>query len=218
MWSSLSILLAALAPLPGVLALGGPTCLSFTSTQYSISTASQGATIWIDQSDWPGVHRAALDLQNDLEKVTGKRPTILNITISNNNLPATPDSISTAIPIFIGTIGKSNLITLAAQSNASLNSTLSTIAGKWESTISQVVKNPMAGISNAYAIIGSDKRGTIYGIYDFLEQAGVSPWHWWDDVPYKSHPNIYALGNVSCSHGEPSVKYRGFCEYKSRDI
>lgn len=197
---SLSILLAALAPLPAVFAIGGPTCLSFTSTQYAISSGSQGATIWIDQSDWPGVHRAALDLQNDLEKVTGKRPTILNITVSaSGDVPGTPDSVSTAIPILIGTLGKSNLIKLAAQSNTSLNHTLSTISGKWESTISQVVKNPISGISNAYAIIGSDKRGTIFGIYDFLEQAGVSPW-------YENNPNS-TFHDIDCLIGTGGMTF-----------
>lgn len=172
---------AALVFLPGVLALGGPTCLSFTQTEYAITSGGTPATIWIDSSDWPGVHRAAIDLQNDLEKVTGSRPAVLNITLSinatSNDLPGTADAISSSIPIFIGTIGKSNLLNLATQLNPSLKPKLATIQGKWEAGISEVVHNIIPGVNAAYAIIGSDKRGTIYGIYDFLEQAGVSPWY-----------------------------------------
>ena len=201
-----------------VLAIGGPTCLSFASTQYAISTQDVPATIWIDSADWPGVHRAALDLQNDLEKVTGKRPAVLNITLSTgsaDDLPGTPDTVG-SIPIIIGTLGKSNLIKLASQLNPSMKTKFATIDGKWEAGISEVVQNFIPGIGTAYAIVGSDKRGTIFGIYDFLEQAGVSPWHWWADVPYKSHPEIYALSNTTCSHGEPTVKYRGICKYSSQ--
>lgn len=209
MWSPLSILFAALAPLPSVLALGGPTCLSFKSTQYAITTNSQAATIWIDSSDWPGVHRAAIDLQNDLEKVTGKRPVILNVTMSATTSNSNLDAASNTIPIIIGTVGKSNLVSFASQSSTTLKNKVAAIQGKWEAGISEVVKNPMAGVTAGYVIFGSDKRGTIYGIYDFLEQAGVSPWYWWSDVPYKNHSAIYAFPNVTCSHGEPSVKYRG---------
>lgn len=42
--------------------------------------------------------------------------------------------------------------------------------------------------------------------------------YWWDDVPIKSHPNIYALANATCSHGEPSVKYRGICDALTREF
>jgi hypothetical protein len=28
-------------------------------------------------------------------------------------------------------------------------------------------------------IAGSDKRGTIYGIYEMSQQIGVSPWYYW---------------------------------------
>ncbi|KAG8859448.1 hypothetical protein FRB91_007848 [Serendipita sp. 411] len=213
---SLSILFFALVSLPQSFAIGGPTCLSFTSTQYAIATESNPATIWIDSSDWPGVHRAALDLQNDLEKVTGKRPSILNITLSSNS-PTISDlnrqtgsrSSSSSIPIIIGTLGRSNLINLAQQSSTNLKPKLTAIQGKWEAGVSEVIKNPISGVTAAYVIVGADKRGTIYGIYDFLEQAGVSPWYWWADVPYKPHSKIYALPNASCSHGSPSVKYRG---------
>ena len=60
---------------------------------------------------------------------------------------------------------------------------VSSIAGKWESFLIQVVAKPLPGVSSALVIAGSDKRGTIYGIYDLSEQIGVSPWYWWADVP-----------------------------------
>jgi hypothetical protein len=173
------VVLVTLLSFTKVLALGGPKCLSFTETDFAITTGRLSASIWIDSSDWAGVHRATLDLQNDLEKVTGIRPSIQNLTlpssVSLSDLPGSADAVTT-IPIIIGTLGKSNLLNLAKQSNPTLQSKFATIDGKWEAGISEVVKNFLPGMTAAYAIVGSDKRGTIFGIYDFLEQVGVSPW------------------------------------------
>ena len=66
----------------------------------------------------------------------------------------------------------------------------------------------MQGVENALVIIGSDKRGTIYGIYDLSEQMGVSPWYWWGDVPVQKKTNVYVKAG-KYQQGEPSVKYRG---------
>lgn len=41
------------------------------------------------------------------------------------------------------------------------------------------------------SITGSDRRGTIYGIYELSRQIGVSPWYWWADAPIAKHPYIY---------------------------
>src|SRR5205085_10787207 len=59
---------------------------------------------------------------------------------------------------------------------------VSAIAGKWESFILQTVLSPIPGVARAVIIAGSDKRGTIFGVYDLSEQIGVSPWYWWQDV------------------------------------
>ena len=57
-------------------------------------------------------------------------------------------------------------------------------------------------------IAGSDKRGTIYGIYELSRQLGVSPWAWWADMPVIKHDNIY-LTPGQYTDGEPVVRYRG---------
>ena len=36
-------------------------------------------------------------------------------------------------------------------------------------------------------IVGTDRRGTIYGVYELCERIGVSPWYYWADVPVKKH-------------------------------
>jgi hypothetical protein len=54
---------------------------------------------------------------------------------------------------------------------------VSSIRGQWESFLSRRVENPLPGVSSAYVIIGADKRGTIYALYDHSEQFGKSCLH-----------------------------------------
>lgn len=58
-------------------------------------------------------------------------------------------------------------------------------------------------------VTGSDRRGTIYGLYDVSEQIGVSPWYYWADSFPHQHSAIYAI-NTTKVQSSPSVKYRGF--------
>src|SRR4029078_1043520 len=108
-------------------------------------------------------------------------------------------------PILIGTIGRSAIIDQLATAK---KIDTSSIAGKWESYLIQVVADPLPGISSALVIAGSDKRGTIYGIYDLSEQMGVSPWYWWADVT-PDHKDALFIKAGKYQQGEPSVKYRG---------
>ena len=57
-------------------------------------------------------------------------------------------------------------------------------------------------------IAGSDRRGTIYGIYELSRQLGVSPWYWWADVPVQSHTRAFVKRGVY-TDGEPAVEFRG---------
>ena len=68
--------------------------------------------------------------------------------------------------------------------------------------------DPFPGVATALVIAGSDKRGTIYGIYDLSEQIGVSPWYWWADVVPDRREALYVRPGRYL-RGEPSVKYRG---------
>lgn len=39
-------------------------------------------------------------------------------------------------------------------------------------------------------IAGSDQRGTIFGVHDVSRRMGVSPWHYFDDVPARRHSAV----------------------------
>ena len=78
---------------------------------------------------------------------------------------------------------------------------VSAIEGKWESYLIQTVDGNLV-------IAGSDKRGTIFGIYDLSEKIGVSPWHYFADVPAQRHAALYVKPGRYVQDS-PKVKYRG---------
>jgi len=161
---------------------------------FPICASNTATPLLISSSDYPGVIRAFTDLQTDVERVTGIKPTL------------TEGESSTAKKVIIaGTLGKSTLIDKIVSDNAI---DVSQLQGKWEMFLTQTISNPMSGVDEALVIIGSDKRGTIFGIYDISEQMGVSPWHWWADVPAQEKSSVYVKPGVH-TLGEPSVKYRG---------
>lgn len=151
------------------------------------------ASLVVDTNDFPGVTIAANNLQTDISRVTGVCP-----MVQDAENPA-------ANSILIGTIGKNAVINRLVR-EGKIN--ISPIAGKWESFIIQVVRQPVPGVQNALVICGSDKRGTIYGIYDLSENIGVSPWYFWTDVPPKHHDQLFVKAGRYIQ-GPPAVKYRG---------
>jgi hypothetical protein len=154
------------------------------------------ATLWTDTNDWAAVQRAAVDLQSDVQRVTGILPRVSSSPAENP--PA-------RISVIIGTLGKSAVIdSLVSEGKLTTND----LAGQWESFVITTVSNPMPGVDQALVVAGSDRRGTIYGIYELSEQLGVSPWYWWADVPVKTRTNAYIIPGRFAS-GEPAVKYRG---------
>ena len=96
-------------------------------------------------------------------------------------------------PIVVGTWGKSSLIDKKAYAKE--------LKGRNEKFIIDVQTDKIV-------IAGSDKRGTIYGVYELSRQLGVSPWYWWADVPIGKHAQVYARQG-QYTDGEPAVKYRG---------
>jgi len=107
--------------------------------------------------------------------------------------------------IVAGTVGRSPVIQrLAAAGKIDVKD----IEGKWEAFFVQTVEKPFPGVDKALVIAGSDKRATIFGIYDLCEQMGVSPLYWWADVPVRRRKAAYVKAG-RFAQGSPSVKYRG---------
>ncbi|KAI0049026.1 glycoside hydrolase family 115 protein [Auriscalpium vulgare] len=195
------IALLALTVCGRAAALGQDSCVSFTPSWNSFAVVSKGeaAHVFLSSDEWPGVQIAAADFVADIKKVTGVAPALSNATVSATGLS------SAGLPILIGTLGKSSLIDQVVN-NTKLD--VSSIEGQWEASLTQIVTNPLPGVTKAYVIIGADKRGTIFALYDHSEQFGVSPWYWWADVPSTPRANLF-VSSSGCSHGSPTVKYRG---------
>ena len=172
---------------------------SYISTEtgdgfFPVATPGVAAPLCINSDDYAGVIRALHDLQSDICRVTGMTPDLVE-----NSVPASGNII------LAGTLGKNPLIDKLA---ADKKIDVSGIKGKWESFIIQAVNQPLDGVDMALVIAGSDKRGTIFGIYDLSAQIGVSPWYWWADVPVRQQKSIYVKPGCHME-GEPAVKYRG---------
>ena len=71
-----------------------------------------------------------------------------------------------------------------------------------------MVRNPAPGVDEALVVAGSDRRGTVYGIYELSEQIGVSPWYDWADAPVARHADV-SIERGRYTAGEPAVEYRG---------
>jgi len=163
--------------------------------QFTLSDLAKGSTpLVISSVDYPGVISALKNLKADIGKVTGREPEI-KYTIK-------PDSKELVI---VGTIGKSPIIDLLIK-NKKLD--VKNITGKWESFVIQTIDSPLPGVDKALVIAGSDKRGTIYGIYDLSRNIGVSPWYYWADVPIAKHESLF-VKNGRYVTDSPKVKYRG---------
>ncbi|MBN1694316.1 glycosyl hydrolase 115 family protein [candidate division WOR-3 bacterium] len=162
--------------------------------RFILSSSGKSAPLYVSSEDYPGVIKVAKLFQADIERVTDSKPEIF--------VDEVPKSKEIVI---IGTIGKSKIIDkLVTNKKIDVEDT----KGKWETFTRQVVENPLPGITRALVIVGSDKRGTIYGMFDLSEKIGVSPWYYWADVPVKKNRNLY-VSPEPYSLGEPAVKYRG---------
>ena len=139
--------------------------------------------IYMDANYCRGVSYAANALVRDISKVSGSQATI------TSNRKAT---------ILVGTIGHSAAIDQLIRQKR-INGNL--LKGKREKFIITVVDNQLV-------IAGSDRRGTIYGIYELSQQMGVSPWYDWADVPVEHHDSIFVNKGIY-TDGEPAVRYRG---------
>ncbi|KAF0152357.1 MAG: hypothetical protein FD143_1150 [Ignavibacteria bacterium] len=163
------------------------------SGSFALSTNGKTASLLLSQKDFPGVLRVSNHLQTDIKSVTGVKPKVLF------------DEVNASEIVIVGTIGRNSLIDKLIESK---KISAEEIKGKNETFLIEIVDNPTPNIKQALVIAGSDKRGTIYGMYHLSEMIGVSPWYWWADVPVKKHSEIF-IERGKYSLGEPKVKYRG---------
>jgi hypothetical protein len=167
-----------------------PLVISETQNQvegeFDIVTVACTVPFYIDRSTDPLVKWAVNQLLDDIQTITGKRPTLVEVSKQSGK------------GVVIGQLSDPMLITsklITAQLHEQL-------AGKWEHfSLTKQQQNLL--------LVGSDVRGTVYAVFELAERLGISPWLWWADV----HPNPQAQLSVRLNQSDstqgPSVQYRG---------
>ena len=176
--------------------LAAPQFVTFSEQRGAVSLS--GATIVCSSQEPKAVQIAAASLQQDFQRVMGFTPALTLLPADAASALPTIHSHTQSVPlILVGTVGCGN-----KQIDQWVKSgRLADLKGKREKFI-------LTTIDGQVVIAGSDRRGTVYGIYELSRQMGVSPWYWWMDVPIAKHDYVGVLpGNYT--DGEPAVEFRG---------
>lgn len=141
----------------------------------------------IDAEDAEAVQRAGAAVRKDLQALAGSEP-----------------AADAAHAIIAGTLGQSPRIDrLVAAGKLEVDD----LAGRWEAYSLQVVYQPEEGIERALVIVGADRRGTVFGLYELVRRLGVSPWAFWADVPIPRRTQAWVSPGRLLD--APAVRYRG---------
>lgn len=157
--------------------------------------SKSSVTFYMEKEAFSGVHKIADKVRSDIERVTEVYP---------DRTQRIEDLGSYAV--IYGTIGHSKVLD-DLDRRGLIN--LSVLVGKWEVYLFQLVEAPYPGVDCALVIAGSDKRGTIYGLFHLSECLGVSPLVDWSDVRPAKQEQVVLTEEVNMVSRIPSVKYRG---------
>lgn len=162
----------------------------------------------VEPEAYEGVKRIADKVADDVAMVCGKRPNVY-----------AGKAIQAKRLVLMATVGRSELLdALAARGLVDL----SKVQGKREVYSICLLENSdgereswqkipeFAQTEELLIIYGSDKRGTIYGMFHLSEAIGVSPLYFWGDATPQKRNSIRLDESIEIISKEPSVKYRGF--------
>jgi hypothetical protein len=165
-----------------------------TPAAFPLVAGGRAVPVWVDGSDFKVARIAAELLADDVARVSGVKPVVL-----------THATVSEEAVVLVGTLGHSTLIDrLVLEKKLDVGA----IRGQWEAHLIATVKDPLPQVKMALVIVGSDRRGTAYGVFTLSEALGVSPWYWWADVTPVHRTQLFVDAG-SYPQASPSVKYRG---------
>lgn len=147
----------------------------------------------VEPEGFEGVRRIAGRVARDIEAVTGFAPEV------TDRLPEDGSPL-----ILCATLGQSPLADRLLARGVLDEKRL---RGKRE--VFQIRFACLEG-REALVICGSDKRGTIYGMFTLSEYIGVSPLCFWGDAAPRRRDVVLLGRDVEQISREPSVRYRGF--------
>ena len=160
-------------------------CSGSDGADYALITGGEPATVWVDPHAPSGVKRVVEWFADDLLRVSGKRPRIVE------------EKPSHCPTVLVGVLGTGGVID-SWISEGLLDA--SAIRGEREASITTEVEGVLV-------VAGSDKRGAIYGLLDLSRRIGVSPWYWWADVPVEQKAEVSVV--VPHVRMAPKVRHRG---------
>ena len=189
--------LLLVAAIPPAFAAGQWVSESSGAGTFPLVQGGRAATLVHDPADHRVVAIATQDLSDDIERVTGVRPVV----------QSAPSAELAGPTVIVGTLGRSRAIDdLVRRRHLDVRE----LAGAWESFVIATVPGDRArrAAGPTLVIVGSDRRGTAFGIYELAQAIGVSPWYWWADVAPDAKRELHVAAGRR-RFGPPSVKYRG---------
>jgi len=124
----------------------------------------------LDANAAQGIRRIGAKVAADVEAATGTKSQII--------LPVPDAAWRLPQAVIVAELGRDALAdTLAARLPE-----LETLRGKWECYGFYLAKQPLPGVEEGLVIVGSDRIGTIYGMFHLSELLGVTAWGFWGDV------------------------------------
>ena len=157
------------------------------------------AAILVEENAYEGVRLIGDTIAEDMSLITGNTPDIITSPAD------APERL-----ILAGTEGLSPALE-SLETSGKLS--LSGIKGKREVFQLEIINDPFPDhpqIRELFVIAGSDKRGTIYGMFRLSELCGVSPLVYFGDAYPLKREDLEIKQDVPFISKEPSVRYRGF--------
>lgn len=163
----------------------------------AIRLGQQNVKMLVESESFEGVKRIASKVAKDICLVTDTCPEIVE-EIEENSKGAV---------IFCATVDNSPLLSkLEAEGKIDLSG----VRGKREVYKIAFVKEAVPDANETLVICGSDKRGTIYGMFALSEYIGVTALCFWGDVAPAKNADLVIGADIETLSKEPSVKHRGF--------
>ena len=162
--------------------------------------AGRAIPLLVESQALEGVRRIAETVAEDICLVTDVRPEI--VTEETLCLKKGSEEV-----ILCATLGHSALLEEMEAAGVFVSSKL---AGRREVFCIEMVEAPLPGVDRALVICGSDKRGTIYGMFTLSEYLGVTPLVYWGDAAPAKQCDPVLREDIRMTSKEPSVRYRGF--------
>ncbi|MEJ2544042.1 MAG: glycosyl hydrolase 115 family protein [Calditrichaceae bacterium] len=154
-------------------------------SEFIIEEKSPDVYIYVDVNSNDLIQWATKDFAEDIGQITGKD---IKVKFTDKFYPNTKG-------IYIGKFDDKLIKSLPENFTDQMQK-------KWESFLIKKHQDDLF-------IVGSDIRGTVYGIFEVAERIGISPWKWWADVTPQKKGFIELDLPVTGIAESPSVQFRG---------